>query len=134
MIGNSYRPDNSVGNFRLPFIFYGVSSSSQGGGAREQRTLSFAVAGGFLATRCRQRAAGEGRWLLGAACGAPAPAPGQHGTPQGPESLRCTAPLTVPPPCNNISAHRHTRTFHPTHRSPTLVTINFTDNTLYMLR
>lgn len=132
LVRNCYRPDNSVDNFRLSFKSYGVSSSSQGGGAREQRALSFAVAAGFLATRSRQRAAG-GHRLLRAACGAPGPAPGQHGTPQGPESLRCTAPLNAPPPCNNISAHRHTRAFHPTHRALTLITINFTDNTLYML-
>lgn len=130
-------PDNSVDNFRFSFESYGVSSSSQGGGAREQRALSFAVAGGFLAAgigrRGRRRPARE-RHLLRAACGAAAPAPGQHGTPQGPESLRCTAPLTGPLPYNNISAHRHTRAPHPTHLSQTLFTIKFTDTTLYMLQ
>lgn len=127
------KPDYSVGNFRFSFALYGVSSSSQGGGAREQRALSFAVAAGFLAARALVESRPRGRRRgLRAACGARGPAPGQHGTPQGPERLRCTAPLAAPLPCNNISAHRHTNALRGTHQALTLYTINFTIS-LYML-
>lgn len=98
-------PYDSEGNFRYLLNSYGVSSSGHGGGgALEQRSLGVAVAGSIVAAagimvlvKRRQRKCG-----LRAACGAPTSAPRQHGTPQGPECLRCTGPLTARP-CNNIS-------------------------------
>lgn len=110
-----------------------MSSSNHGGGAREQRALSFAFTDSFLATWIRlELVAVKCRHRLWAACGAPGPTPGQHGTPQGPERLRCTAPLTALLPCNNISAHRQSTT-NGTHELRALFTIKFTDCSFYML-
>lgn len=105
-------PCDSEGNFRFLFYSYGVSSSGHGGGgALEQRSFSLAIAGGILAAAgvmiLVQLRQGECRFR--AACGAPTDAPRQHGTPQGPERLRCTGPLTARP-CINISTHREHNT------------------------
>ncbi|KPJ01925.1 hypothetical protein RR46_05134 [Papilio xuthus] len=92
----------------FPFDLYGVSSSSHGGGAREQRALGVAVA------RLRLAVGAGGRRAR--ASHAAAQPPAQHRAPKRPERLRGTGPLTAPTPCNNISAHRYTHaTLYSTH-------------------
>lgn len=98
-----------------------MSSSSQGGGAREQRTFGFAVTAGVLVAGRHRRGAGPRRglrWSRGA------PPPRQHGTPQRPKRLRCIGPLAASPPCNNISTRRR-NALRGTLEPRALFTINF---------
>lgn len=115
------RPWYSKGYFRFLFDAEGVAAASYAGGAGTGQQCAgcelLALAELLEAGRQVWRGQGRGAWAARAAL-----APGEHGSPQGPERLRCIGPLYFPPPWNNI-APRRTNAHRGAHTTRSLHTI-----------